>query len=1029
MKEYIFNQPDMISWHKEKAHVMAFSYGSLEEALNGDQSSCRLSLDGKWKFYHQYGVEELPEDFYKKAFDDRNWDVIDVPSLWQLKGYSPPYYLAFAYPPAIDVRKGKIPNIFNNKNEVGIYRRTFNMTSMAKGKYYLHFEGVKSAFNVYINGERIGYSQGSMTPAEFDITSKLTMGENQVTVEVYRYSDGTYLEDQDMWFLSGIFRTTYIYHEPAIHIRDFFMRTVFDKDYNDALLKVDIDLKHLKSALVSLKVSIHDDETYEEIFNEKIQLTSNEETKVYFEKWIKAPKKWSAEIPNLYTVIFELKGNDGDIIQYKRHRLGFRQTEIKNAQLLINGEPILLKGVNRHDFDPYEGWHVPEKRYLQDMKIMKRNNINAIRASHYPNDLRFYEYCNEYGFYVMDEADVESHGVRNKNVPGDDPKWRKAVEDRMERMVLRDRNFPCVFMWSLGNEAGHGKNFMHMKEHALNFDKTRPFHYEGDYDLSVTDVLSRMYPTIDLLEKIGKGEEVKISFLDNILNQLAADHKPIKPEWMENKPVIVCEYAHAMENSLGNFQEYMDVFEKYDKMAGGFIWDFVDQSLIRVEDRQKKFLYGGDFNEEVSHGYFCANGIVDSERNPHPSLFEVKKVYQNISVTRDKENEATFIVKNKYSFLSLDFLTLHCDLLKNGVIIDQKCYNIDNIKPGKSHAIEYPYDYYKWSNEDEYILELSFRLKEDILWASKGYEVAFEQFMLQKSRMKSISTNQEDLKALEFNEDIKIKTEKNEIKISKKNAMINAMDYGNGNILYDSCRFNFWRAYTDNDYGYGNFKPILKPILMSKKWMKASISYKIKDYQVHHLMNKVIITFDLKVYGFSDFKIEYSIFTDGKIALDMSATASKDLVRFGYQFKLNNDYEKVEWYGRGPEENYSDRKSGSKIRKHTKKIDKMPHLYMRPQENGYRCDTRTIALSTSKETISFKDTTGNHIGFSVWPFSQEQLLAKEHRHLLKYENYYTLNIDSVQRGVGGDLPGVANVHEPYLLRKNRRYHLGIVIGG
>jgi beta-galactosidase len=394
------------------------------------------------------------------------------------------------------------------------------------------------------------------------------------------------------------------------------------------------------------------------------------EQKLALKTVVKNPKKWTAETPNLYKLILTLKDEFGKVIEIKSAQFGFKVLEIKNQKIYVNGRPILLKGVNRHEFDPDHGWAVPRSRYIEDLTIMKRHNINAIRTSHYPNDSVFYELCNEYGFYVMDEADVETHGVRRKNVPGDNLLWTHAVVDRMERMVKRDKNHPCIFMWSLGNEAGYGSNFMEMKKAALKIDSTRPFHYEGDLSLAVSDVISRMYPTVEYVDKLGNQEEINITAIDKVLNKIFADAKPIKSDQYEDKPVILCEYAHAIENSLGNFQEYMDRFEKYNNMAGGFIWDFVDQSIRKVEGGTEKWLYGGDFGEEGgSFRYFCANGIVAADRTLHPSIYEVKKVYQEIKVHPVELLNGKIVIQNKYSFLNLKDFEAVWEIAENGIKI------------------------------------------------------------------------------------------------------------------------------------------------------------------------------------------------------------------------------------------------------------------------------------------------------------------------------------------------------------------------
>ena len=556
---YYWENPAIIKENKEDAHVIALPYDSFEEALRRGESPYQKKLNGKWRFYWQMGVEGLPEQFQAENFDDSGWNEIEVPGVWQLQGYGKPIYLSSSYPDAIETAKDKIPAINHAKNEVGIYRRTFTVPAEWKGKQiFIHFGAVKSAFFLYINGKRVGYSQGSMTPAEFRITDAIHAGENSITAEVYRYSDGTYLEDQDMWFLSGIYRDVYLYAENDIYLRDFYARAELDEACQDATLSVWTGVANwgketvedivLDAALVGgTKLS------FEPL--ELVALPGN--TRSFFTADIEKPLQWSAEAPNLYTLVLTLRKGD-QVLSCKSVRIGFKRIEIKGEQLLVNGSPVLLKGVNRHDFDPDHGWAVPRERYYEDLNLMKQANINAIRTSHYPDDPFFYELCDEYGFYVMDECDMETHGVRRKDVPGSNPMWTQAVVDRARRMVIRDRNHACVCIWSLGNEAGDGENFKYMKQAILYHDDSRPVHYEGDFDLTTSDFISRMYPNGEMIEKLGTRQPITVSMFENIANSLAADNKPITAEMYRGKPVVLCEFAHAMENSLGNFQEFMD---------------------------------------------------------------------------------------------------------------------------------------------------------------------------------------------------------------------------------------------------------------------------------------------------------------------------------------------------------------------------------------------------------------------------------------------------------------------------------------
>ena len=631
--KYIWENPEIIKDNKEDGHVLALCYDKADNAARRKASPYKLSLNGTWKFCWAKGIAELPEEFREKNYDDSEWEDITVPGVWQFqKDYTKPWYYANSYPNCISVDKSKIPSIDLKGQEVAMHRTYFEVPENWKGrKIFLHFGAAKAGLRVFVNGQYVGYSQGSFTPHEFDVTDFVTEGTNTVAAEVFRYTDGTYLEDQDMWWLCGIYREVYLYSEPTTTVRDFFVRTNLVNNYTDADLTLDLLIKDYTEGAKNVKIeaSLVTDGDPLIIGNTEI-ITISGNNRLTFKKHIIKPDLWSTEFPNLYTLLIKLEC-DG-LITYKAIRMGFRQSEIVGEKILINGKPLLIRGVNRHDFDPDFGWAVPDERYIQDFNIMKQNNINSIRTSHYPNDPRFYDLCDEYGFYVMDECDLETHGVRRKNVPGDNPMWTKAVVDRMERMVLRDRNHPCVFMWSLGNEAGDGSNFLRMKQAALKLDDTRQFHYEGDFDFTKSDVISRMYPTEDQVEKLGKKEPITITWFDNIANALAADSKPI-PKELYTKPVVFCEYAHAMENSLGNFQEYMDAFEKYDNLCGGYIWDFVDQAIHKKgENGEDIWLYGSDYDEKKiwieppyntcaitgSNVYFNANGIIAADRKVHP---------------------------------------------------------------------------------------------------------------------------------------------------------------------------------------------------------------------------------------------------------------------------------------------------------------------------------------------------------------------------------------------------------------------------
>lgn len=1029
-----YENPEIIEENKEQAHTIWMPYDSANEIQGQKDSKYKLSLNGKWDFKWVIGNQDKPDDFYKTDYDTSGWDKIDVPSVWQLKGYGKPYYLAFAYPPALSTRKGKIPKINQSKNEFGFYKTTFLMPQdFTEREIFIHFGAVKSAFYLYVNGQKAGYSQGSMTPAEFNITAYIKNGNNAVAAKVIRYSDGTYLEDQDMWFFSGIYREVYIYAEPKTYLRDIFARSFPDGTYTNWKLYMDVYVKNTfqekqKAHLEAFLCDYQDFHVVERLCNDT-EIDGKSMQQVHLEKQIDQPKKWSAEKPNLYRLILTLKDGNREILEAKTIHFGFQSVEIKNEKILINGKPILICGVNRHDFDPDCGWAVPRERYCQDLTLMKQANINAIRTSHYPNDPLLYELCDIYGLYVMDEADLETHAVRRKNVPGSNPLWTHAVVDRVQRMVQRDRNYPCIFMWSLGNEAGSGSNFTEMKKATLALDTTRPVHYEGDTDMSVSDVASRMYPTVELLEKMGSHKEITISFLDNLFNKLTADNKPFKPELYRGKPVLVCEYAHAMENSLGNFQEYMDVFEKYSNMAGGFIWDFVDQSIHRkLPNGQDQWLYGGDFGEEVTHRYFCANGIVFADRTPHPSYYEVKKVYQRIKVKPVDLKKGIIRIENHYSFINLSDFNLQWEIAENGKVIHQQTLKPIFLPAGESRELQLNYAGLHFQQDAEYHLTVKFRVNQDTLWCRKNDLLAFEQFQILSCKHQTSFDTSNPIQISGSGKRITVQGKKFKIIISKMEGSIESIDFGHGEVLKSPLQPNYWRAFTDNDLGYANFSPKYQNILAAPviKWKRATEKRRVHFVEFNSSQGLATVLIHQSVpYCKGDVVTVYKIDSTGKIDVLHKILPKKDMVRIGFTMAIKRDFGCFTWFGRGPQENYCDRKTGAPVGIYSLDADKIGHNYMRPQENGNRTDVRWLKIcdKAGKGLL----VTGNLFNFSAWPYSQNELEQANHLHELTVQNFITVNIDSMQRGVGGDSPGMANLHEPYKIHKGKCYEFEFTI--
>lgn len=1044
MEKFRWEDPSIFKINKEDGHAIMMPYDSENEALSGKESKYKQSLNGKWKFYWQRGLKNQPENFQLVSFDDSHWDEINVPSVWQTEGYSVPYYYASTFPKAFSRTKSKIPSIDHNMQEIGFYRKTFVLDEVFDNReVFLHFGAAKSALEVYVNGEFVGYSQGSMAPHEFDVTKVLKKGENVITAKLYRFSDGSYLEDQDMWWLCGIYRDVYLFAEPKVCLRDFYFKTDFDDTYNDSNVTLNMYFNNYNNIRGKIKVSakLIDSKNEEiELGSSEKELSGGKET-ITYNKTVKSPDKWSAETPNLYTLVMSVE-LDGKVICVKSYKVGFKKVEIKGEKIYFNGMPLMIKGVNRHDFDCDYGWAVPKYRYTQDLDIMKQNNINSIRTSHYPDDPYFYDMCNKYGFYVMDECEVETHGVRRKGVPGSNPVWTGAVVDRMQRMVLRDRNNPCIFMWSLGNEAGDGSNFMEMKKSALELDDTRQFHYEGDFDLTKSDVISRMYPTKDIMEKLGNKQPITISLYDNIANQLAADSKPIKAEMYEGKPVVLCEYAHSMENSLGNFQEYIDDFEKYDNMCGGFIWDFVDQALhVKDENGNDNYLYGTDFQGKEPHKlidipnttamtgsnvYFCANGIIGADRNPHPQIVEVKHGYQNIGITAKDIKNGEFTIKNKFLFTNLSDFNCKWVIKAEGKEVLNGTIGKIECAPLEEKEIKIDYDLSKLSDDKELILTVFFETTKKSLGLDADYEIAFEQFVLNEMpKPKEIKSD----KKLDF--DIngkKITVNGENLKVVVDDGKVVSYVIDEKELLKAPLEPNYFRALTDNDIDFLNFTPQWAKFHPFYAWQRATHHTKAVKTEVVKNGEVVEIHIAFSTAGLKNSVATYKVYPDGKLYVFHSAIPTKGMLRFGYQMTMESSMEYITWYGRGPKPTYIDRKLGSKIDLYESSVTDFEYRYMRPQESSNRCDVRYFTL-TDKEGFGIRVDAyyDNPINFSAYHYTTDGLEKATHINDIPYADITTVNIDHRQLGVGGDLPGQAFVREPYTMPKNQKQEYSFVI--
>ena len=1032
MKEESNNIPNwenskIFSIGKEAAHSTLIPFKSLEEALGKwEDSSYFRSLNGNWKFNWVRSPEERPKDFYKEDFRVDDWEEIDVPSNWQMKGYGIPIYTNVNYPFSINTQI--IPKIDHSYNPVGSYRKTFEIPSnWEEREIIIHFAGVKSAFYIWINGKKVGYSQGSMTPAEFNITKFLKSGANILAVEVYRWSDGSYLEDQDMWRFSGIFRDVYLYATPKVHIRDFFAQCNLDENYQNAVLKVKVKVHNFgKEDLKDnfIEISLLDKEKQymgsEILMKKGFSIQARKDHQISFQAGIKNPKKWTGETPYLYDLILKLKNTKNRVIEVEHFKIGFRKIEINDmGSFLINGKSIILKGVNRHEHDPDHGRAIPYKRMIEDIILMKRNNINAVRTSHYPNHPKWYDLCDEYGIYVIDECNLESHGLRDK-IPRSDPNWTDACVDRMINMVERDKNHPSVVIWSLGNEAGMGNTFKIMKDETLKIDTTRPMHYEGDYKQEIVDIISSMYLTPKQLERNMKK---------NTAGRIGMTVKLGDP-----KPYVLCEFAHAMGNSLGNFQEFLDVFETYPNAIGGFIWDFIDQGLRKVSDNGEEFwAYGGDYGDEPNDGNFCINGIVMPDRKPNPSLFEVKKVYQNIKVYPVNINEGRLSVHNKHNFLSLEDIKIDWELTANGIIIQKGSIENLDVEPGEQKEFLVPFQKPNLEPNTEYYLKITSSLKESVLWAKKGHIIAWDQFEIPYSTTKE-SYKLEELPEIvldDLEESYIIVGDEFKLEIGKKTGAIESFIFRNIELFNTPLIPNFWRAPTDNDLGILDFSDRTAPSF-DFSWKDTSKNRKVKKISfVKGSPTKISIIALLTINNSEELmSIIYTIHGDGTIIIKTSVKPSIHMARFGMQLTIPNSFSQLTWYGRGPHETMLDRKTSGAIGIYTGKIDELIHNYIRPQENANRTDVRWAALTNDEDFGLFvSDIGGTHLSISAWPYSLEDLEFAKHTYDLPKCEFITFNIDYKQQGVGGDIPAMAMLHKKYKLEGGKEYSYTFRIQG
>ena len=943
-----------------------------------------ISLDGEWLFHWSRNPEERPVDFYRDDYDATGWDKVTVPGNWQTQGHGTPIYININYPfmrnrPSVTTEPPKDWTAYENRNPVGSYVTQFNVTKeMLSKNLILHFGGVHSAFYVWVNGQKVGYSQNSMSPAEFDVTKYVDEGNNRLAVEVYRWSDGSYLEDQDMWRLSGIYRPVQLWVRPLTHISDYNVTAEPNADYSKAQVKALVSLCNVGDKAVDglqaiLKIDNH------EIKGTVDQLSVGDTTKVALNYTINKPLLWSAEKPNLYPFSVELRNQKGQVIEHFDYHLGVKKVEVVGEVFKINGKNVKLRGVNRHDHHPKTGRFVDNATYEKDIRLMKQGNVNFLRTSHYPDREYLYELCDRWGIYVMDEANHETHGYGYANrVMGEDLTFQRAHVDRAESLVKRDSNHPCVILWSLGNEGAVGPNIEAMYNKVKELDTTRPPFYDSDRRYSCIWDDSYLYPD-DL-----RREAQKVS----------------------DKPFMMREYAHAMGNSCGNLKEYWDVIYADSSICGAAIWDWVDQGL-KLSPGETEFKYGGDFGDQPNDGPFCINGLIAPDRKPHPHYYEMQYVYQPLQFVQ--EGDSIRIINRDY-FTSIDEYEYYLETYYNGELVTGELARI------KDDKFEIPYPYYPY-NEPELVLNVYARLRHDMPWAKEGFVVAREQFILKTEEFWAAFAGREAA-AEETADGFVAPTENGSITISKTGALTSWIVDGK-EMLQAPLEPYFWKPENDNQHA-AHFAE------RTAVWKDVAQKRTIKS--IRALSNQVIA--EMSLLDAADLTLTYDLKADGRImvTMDYKPRAGVELPvlpKFGIRMRLPKDFTQIRYYGRGPWENYPDRKRSAFLGIYETSLKDYETEYIHPQDNGNRCDIRWFEISSTQQKLRIDG--NNPLCIRAWDYGEEDLEDVRHPSDITRGRFVNLNIDFNIHGVGGADTWGKRTLPQYTLPADQSYHYSFIM--
>jgi beta-galactosidase len=996
-----WEDPEVFQINREDPTASFYRYPNAQSALENDSwqnSPFYQSLNGTWSFYYADSVQARPTEFYQNGFDLSGWSTIAVPSNWELKGFGIPVYTNIKY--MFPANPPHIPHDINNN---GSYKRDFQIPRKWKGKdLYLHFAGVSGAFYVWVNGAFVGYNEGSKTPAEFKITEVAKPGKNTIAVQVLRWSDASYIEDQDFWRLSGIERDVYVYAANKATLRDFRVTADLENDYRDGLFKAELKIDNNSAQTVAQTVELKLLDGEREVYAETklVELPAGRTT-VPFGTLIPEVRAWNAEHPHLYRLLITLNGESTAI------DVGFRNIKIENSQLLVNGKAVLFKGVNLHDHSDTEGHVVTAALTKLDLTLMKQNNINAIRCSHYPKDPHFYRLCDKYGFYVIDEANIEAHGMGTTNQGLDDdlekqakhpaylPEWKAAHLDRTIRMFERDKNFPCIITWSLGNEAGNGQNLYATYDWLKANDPTRPVQYEGATSYENTDIQAPMYWPIQSMIKYAEQEGTR--------------------------PLIQCEYAHAMGNSLGNFQDYWDVIESYPIMQGGYIWDWVDQGILTHDEAGEPYwAYGGDLGGAhlQNDGNFCLNGVVNPDRSAQPALHEVKKVYQSVKFKMADRDKGAVEIKNGYDFSNLNMLRFSWVLLKNGVEEAAGELPAIDLAPDAAKTIALALPPRQDANS-AYHLNLYARYAGAHELIPQGHVVAYEQFLLQAGSLQpKQAPAAEAPSTARAGTALKVSGTGFSIEFDANTGMLTSLDYGQGNILKKGIAPNFWRAPIDNDFGFNMPEKL-------GRWKAAGQTLELRAFEESSQGSTVSIraAYHLPAANNARVTMTYDIHADGAMAVQVQLAGVDAqlpiLPRFGTNFIIEEAYDQVQWFGRGPHENYQDRKTSALVGQYEATVAELYVPYLRPQENGYRTELHWVAFR-NRSGKGIKVTGAIPFSFSAHhqyndDFDPGETKKQRHTTDIFKRDFVNINIDQVQMGVGGDNSWGAMPHTEYCI--------------